>query len=217
MGLTFVDYLFGLLIVGILVVILVLYRRNKQSLRSNIREILEEYRELKEITEKLRKDADVIIVRTNEADGTHEALKSESDKLKEALFDVRQKSKTEIEHAIESMKKELRGELSKELSKITPKLQPQKEENKVLELALNDEHINVLHKLASVKEELSLSVLYDHYSGLFPKQDRKDFQIAIRELTENNLIRETYAEAGNFYYTISNEGIFQLQKRVTNK
>ena len=145
MGLTLVDYVFGLLIVGLLIIILVLYRRNKQSLTSNIREILEEYKELKEITEKLRKDADVIIARTDEADGTHENLKSESEKLREALFDVRQKSKADIEVAIKAMKKELKGELAKEVDKITPRLQPQKEVKEVKELVLNDEHINVLH------------------------------------------------------------------------
>ena len=101
------------------------------------------------------------------------------------------------------------------MEKLTPKLQPQKVEGKIEELALSDEHINVLHHLACVKEELSLSALYDHYMGLFPKKDRKHFQVIIRELTENNLIRETYADAGNFYYTISNEGILNLQKRTT--
>jgi hypothetical protein len=69
--------------------------------------------------------------------------------------------------------------------------------------------------LASLKEELSLKILNDHYLGLFPNRDRKDFQLVIRELTENNLIRETYADADDFYYTISNEGIVHLKKRVT--
>jgi hypothetical protein len=113
------------------------------------------------------------------------------------------------------MKKELRGELSKELEKITPQLQPQKDVEAVKELVLSDEHVNVLHQLASVKEEITLSVLLDHYLNLFPKRDEKDFQVVIRELTENNLIRETYADTNNFYYTISNEGILQLQNRTS--
>ena len=215
MDLTPIDYVFSLLIVGLLIIILILYRKNKQSLRSNIREILEEYKELKDITERLRMDADVIITRTEEANGTHENLKSESHKLKEALFDVRQKSKSDIENAIKSMKKELKGELTKEFDKLTPKLQPQKEVGEVKELVLSDEHIIVLHQLASLREEISLTVLYDHYLGLFPKREKKDFQVVIRELTENNFIRETYAEAGDFYYTISNEGILHLQNRMT--
>ena len=215
MGLTLMDYVFALLIVGLLIIILVLYRRNKQSLRSNIKEILEEYRDLKEITEKLRKDADAMVARTEEADGTHENLKSESDKLKEALFNVRQKSKADIEYAINTMKRELKGELSREFDKLTPKLQPQKDTVKTKELILSDEHINVLHQLASLKEEISLTGLYNHYLGLFPNRERKDFQVVIRELTENNLIREAYAEAGDFYYTISNQGILHLQNRMT--
>ncbi|MFC2165638.1 hypothetical protein ACFLT2_11660 [Acidobacteriota bacterium] len=215
MGLTLSDYIFGLLIVGLLIIILILYRKNKQSLRSNIREILDEYKDLKEITAKLRRDADVVIARTEEADGAHENLKTESDKLREALFDVRQKSKSDIEYAINAMKKELKGELNKELDKLTPKLQPQKEIKKTKELNLNDEHINVLHQLASLREEISLTVLYEHYLGLFPNRERKDFQGVIRELTENNLIREAFAEAGDFYYTISNEGIVHLQNRMT--
>jgi len=215
MGFALIDYVFGLLIVGLLIIILILYRKNKQSLRSNIREILEEYKELKDITERLRKDADAIITQTEEEHGTHENLKSESHKLREALFDVRQKSKSDIEYAINAMKKELKGELTKELDKLTPQLQPQKEVEEVKKLVLSDEQVNVLHKLASLKEELSHKILYDHYLDLFPNRDRKDFQAVIRELTENNLIREAYADAGDFYYTISNEGILHLQKRVT--
>ena len=215
MGLTLVDYFFSVLIVGLLIIILILYRKNKQSLRSNVREILEEYKELKEITERLRKDADAIITRTEEANGSHKNLKTESDRLREALFDVRQKSKSDIENAISSMKMELKGELIKELDKLAPKLQPQKDPEKTKELILSDEHINVLHQLASLKEEISLTGLYDHYLGLFPKRERKDFQVVIRELTENKLIRETYAKAGDYYYTISNEGILHLQNRMT--
>jgi len=215
MGLTVTDYVFGLLIVGLLIIIFILYRKNKQSLRTNIRDILEEYKELKGITEKLRKDADVMIARTEKADGTHENLKSESQKLREALFDVRQKSKVDIEYAINVMKKELKGELAKEIDTIAHKLQPQEDVPNPSEFVLNDEHINVLHKLASLKEELSLTALYDHYSGLFPNKERKDFQVVIRQLTENNLIRETYADAADFFYTISNEGILHLQKQMT--
>ncbi len=214
MGLSLVDYLFSLLIIGLLIIIFILYRKNKQSLRSNINDILEEYKELKEITARLRRDADAIITRTEEANGTQENLKSESDKLREALYDVRQKSKSDLENAIHSMKMELKGELTKEIDKLTPKLQPKKEVGEAKELALSDEHINVLHQLASLSEEISLTVLYDHYLGLFPKRERKDFQVVIRELTENKFIRETYAKAGDFYYTISNEGILHLQNRM---
>jgi len=214
MGLTLADYVFGLLIIGLLIIILHLYRRNKQSLRSNIRAIIEEYRELKEITEKLRKDADAVIARAEKADGMHENLQSESDKLKEALFDVRQRSKADIDKAIIAMKKEFRGELAKEIDRITPQLQLQKDMPTTKELELSDKRVNVLHKLAGLKEELSLSALYDHYLGLFPNSEKKDFQVVIRELTENNLIREAYAEAGDFFYMISNEGILHLQNRM---
>lgn len=215
MGLTFMDYVFSLLIVALLIIILILYRRNKQSLRSNIKEILAEYKELKGITEKLRKDADAMILRTEKADGNQKNLKSESDKLKDALFDVRQKSKEEIEQAIRDMKNELKGELSKELNNLTPKLRPQKEVEETRQLTLSDEHMNVLHQLESQKEELSLKALYDHYLSLFPNRDRRNFQLVIRELTENNLIREAYADAGDFYYMISNKGISHLQNRMT--
>lgn len=184
-------------------------------MRTNIKEILEEYRELKEITEKLRKDADAIITRSEKADGKHKDLKSESDKLREALYDVSQKSKSDIENAINSMKKELKGELTRELDKFAPDCPPEKVVIKTKELALSDEHINVLHQLASLKKEISLTDLYDHYFRIFPKRERKDFQVVIGYLIENNLIREAYAEAGDYYYTISNEGILHLQNRKT--
>lgn len=215
MGLSSLDIVFVVLVLGLLVLMLYLYKRNKKSMKTNIREILDEYENLKEMTEKLRQDADGIIAQSRQAEGAHESLKSQSDKLKDALFDVRQESRAEIDKAINDMKKRMKGELTKEIEGMLPKIQLKEEKKKVKELVLHDGHINILSKLASVENELSLKVLFDHFSGSFPNKPRKDFEVAVRELAEDHLIREAYADAGDFYYTISNQGILRLERTVT--
>jgi len=213
MGMSLEDILFVVLVLALLVLMLFLYRKSKKSMRANIRGILDEYKKLKEMAEKLRQDADGIIAQSKQAEGTHQSLKNESEKLRDALFDVRQKNKTEMDKALNEMKKEMKGEVAKEIERMLPKIPPQSEKKEIKELLLSEDHVRILRKLASVENELSLKNLFDLYSESFPGKQRKDFEVVMRDLSEHLLIREAYAEAGDFYYTISNQGILQLKKQ----
>jgi uncharacterized protein YoxC len=46
MNITTADYIFLILAIGLLVLMLFLYRKTKKTMKTNIKEILEEYKEL---------------------------------------------------------------------------------------------------------------------------------------------------------------------------
>ncbi|MCK4930993.1 MAG: hypothetical protein KAT01_02420, partial [Candidatus Aminicenantes bacterium] len=125
MNILIVDYIFLLIAVGLLVVMFFLYKRTKLAMKANIREILEEYKELKQIATELRKDADNH-KEQSEAPPNSDAQKKEADdyhdyKLREYIYEVRQKNKADIERAIKKIKEEIKNDLEQKLEQALPK------------------------------------------------------------------------------------------------
>ncbi len=230
MNISTVDYIFLIIAVGLLVVMFFLYKRTKLAMKANIREILEEYKELKQIATELRKDADNH-KEQSEAPPNSDAQKKEADdyhdyKLREYIYEVRQKNKADIERAIKKLKEEIKNDLEQKLEQALPKAEAvtagEKEKKKKLKkdtagkitLDLNDEHLNILYNLAEETEEVALGVLFDNYKKVFPDRERKEFQVIVRELIENNMIRESYAAAGDFFFRVTNEGLVYIRKKM---
>ena len=101
-----------------------------------------------------------------------------------------------------------------EKEKPKKKEKPKEDKPKEVELDLNDEHLNILYNLAEETEEIALGVLFDNYKKVFPDKERKEFQVIVRELLENNMIRESYAAAGDFFFTVTNEGLVYIRKKM---
>jgi flagellar basal body-associated protein FliL len=230
MNILIVDYIFLLIAVGLLVVMFFLYKRTKLAMKANIREILEEYKELKQIATELRKDADNH-KEQSEAPPNSDAQKKEADdyhdyKLREYIYEVRQKNKADIERAIKKIREEIKNDLEQKLEQAPPKAEAVtaggKEKKKKLKkdtagkitLDLNDEHLNILYNLAEETEEVALGLLFDNYKKVFPDRERKEFQVIVRELIENNMIRESYAAAGDFFFRVTNEGLVYIRKNM---
>lgn len=230
MNILIVDYIFLLIAVGLLVVMFFLYKRTKLAMKANIREILEEYKELKQIATELRKDAENH-KEQSEAPPNSDAQKKEADdyhdyKLREYIYEVRQKNKADIERAIKKIREEIKNDLEQKLEQAPPKAEAvtagEKEKKKKLKkdtagkitLDLNDEHLNILYNLAEETEEVALGVLFDNYKKVFPDRERKEFQVIVRELIENNMIRESYAAAGDFFFRVTNEGLVYIRKKM---
>jgi flagellar basal body-associated protein FliL len=230
MNILIVDYIFLLIAVGLLVVMFFLYKRTKIAMKANIREILEEYKELKQIATELRKDADNH-KEQSESPPNSDAQKKEADdyhdyKLREYIYEVRQKNKADIERAIKKIREEIKNDLEQKLEQAPPKAEAvtagEKGKKKKLKkdtagkitLDLNDEHLNILYNLAEETEEVALGVLFDNYKKVFPVRERKEFQVIVRELIENNMIRESYAAAGDFFFRVTNEGLVYIRKKM---
>jgi len=142
---------------------------------------------------------------------------------------VRQKNKADIERAIKKVKEEIKSDIQQKLDQVRPKAKavtpkekektekikrPKEDKSKEMELDLSDEHLNILYNLAEETEEVALGVLFDNYKKVSPEKDRKEFQVVVRELIENNMIRESYTAAGDFFFTVTNEGLVYIRKKM---
>ncbi|MGD9347181.1 MAG: hypothetical protein PVH84_15045 [Candidatus Aminicenantes bacterium] len=236
MNISTVDYIFLLIAMGLLVAMFYLYRRTKKAMRANIREILEEYKELKQIASKLREDSEKFKEEASEPSRNPEKGQKEVDdykdyQLREYIYEVRQKNKADIEKAIKKLKEEIDKDVEQKLDQAKAKAQstsPKKgrkeKAQKVkrtkeipsqeIDLDLSDEHLNILYNLAEETEEVALGVLFDNYKKVFPDKERREFQVIVRELIENNMIRESYAAAGDFFFTVTNEGLVYIRKKM---
>jgi flagellar basal body-associated protein FliL len=234
MNISTIDYIFLLIAVGLLIVMFMLFRRTKKAMKANIREILEEYKELKQMASELRRDAGENKEEETEAPHNPEAQQKEIDdykdyQLRDYIYEVRQKNKADIEKAIKKLKGEIQLELEQKLGQVPHKTKtvkpaekekpkkkdkPKEEKPKEMDLDLNDEHLNILYNLAEETEEIALGVLFDNYKKVFPHKERKEFQVIVRELLENNMIRESYAAAGDFFFTVTNEGLMYIRKKM---
>lgn len=236
MNISISDYIFLIVAVGLLVTMIFFYRRTKRAMKANIREILEEYKELRQIAGELRKDA----VNTKkikpeiprDAVTSQKAVDDYKDyQLRDYIYEVRQKNKADLDRAIKKLKDEIKIDLEEKLNQVQPKAKDVKPEAKKKEKTerirkvkevkagetqseLTDEHLNVLYNLAEETGETALGVLYDNYKKVFPQRDRKEFQVVVRELIENNMIRESYAAAGDFFFTVTNEGLGYIRKKM---
>ena len=97
MNISTADYIFLLIAIGLLVIMFFLYRRTKRAIKANIREILEEYKELKQMASELRKDAKIPKEEEGVAPHNPDTSKKEIDdykdyQLREYIFEVRQKN-----------------------------------------------------------------------------------------------------------------------------
>jgi F0F1-type ATP synthase membrane subunit b/b' len=234
MNITTADYIFLLIAVGLMVIMFFLYRRTRKAMKANIKEILEEYKELKKIASELRTDAEDSKGEGKETPRNPEAHQKEVDdykdyQLRDYIYEVRQKNKADIERAVKQLKEEIQLDLEQKLSQLQLKTEPVKPEKKEkpkkkeapsedkpkkIDLELNDEHLNVLYNLAEETEEIALGVLFENYKKVFPDKERKEFQVIVRELIENNMIRESYAAAGDFFFTVTNEGLVYIRKKM---
>ena len=234
MNISIADYIFLLIAVGLLVIMFFLYRRTKRVMKANIREILEEYKELKQMASELRKDAENNKEQENESPRDLETPQKEVDdykeyQLREYIYEVRQKNKADIERAIKKVKEEIKNDIEKKWDQAKPKAKavkpkekektekikkPKDDKTKEMELDLSDEHLNILYNLAEETEEVALGVLFDNYKKVFPEKERKEFQVIVRELIDNNMIRESYTAAGDFFFTVSNEGLVYIRKKM---
>ena len=234
MNISIADYIFLLIAVGLLVIMFFLYRRTKRVMKANIREILEEYKELKQMASELRKDAENNKEQENESPRDLETPQKEVDdykeyQLREYIYEVRQKNKADIERAIKKVKEEIKNDIEKKWDQAKPKAKavkpkekektekikkPKDDKTKEMELDLSDEHLNILYNLAEETEEVALGVLFDNYKKVFPEKERKEFQVIVRELIENNMIRESYTAAGDFFFTVTNEGLVYIRKKM---
>ena len=234
MNISISDYIFLLIAVGLLVIMFFLYRRTKRVMKANIREILEEYKELKQMASELRKDAENNKEQENESPRDLETPQKEVDdykeyQLREYIYEVRQKNKADIERAIKKVKEEIKNDIEKKWDQAQPKAKavtpkekektekkkmPKKDKTRKIELDLSDEHLNILYNLAEETEEVALGVLFDNYKKVFPEKERKEFQVIVRELIDNNMIRESYTAAGDFFFTVSNEGLVYIRKKM---
>jgi len=234
MNISIADYIFLLIAVGLLVIMFFLYRRTKRVMKANIREILEEYKELKQMASELRKDAENSKEQENESPRDLETPQKEVDdykeyQLREYIYEVRQKNKADIERAIKKVKEEIKNDIEKKWDQAQPKAKavtpkekektekkkmPKKDKTRKIELDLSDEHLNILYNLAEETEEVALGVLFDNYKKVFPEKERKEFQVIVRELIDNNMIRESYTAAGDFFFTVTNEGLVYIRKKM---
>lgn len=234
MNISTADYIFLLIAVGLIVVMFFLYRRTKKAMKANIREILEEYKELRQMASELRKNAENNKDGKTEAPSNPGASQKEIDdykdyQLRDYIYEVRQKNKADIERAIKNLKEEIQIDLEKKLGQMQLEAEPVKPEKKdkpkrkekpredeldKIDLDLSDEHLNILYNLAEETEEIALGVLFENYRKVFPDKERKDFQVIVRELLENNMIRESYAAAGDFFFTVTNEGLVYIRKKM---
>ena len=203
-------------------------------MKANIREILEEYKELKRMASEFRKNTENHKEEKREGPPNPQASQKEIDdykdyQLRDYIYEVRQKNKADIEKAIKNLKEEIEIDLEKKLDQMQLKTEPVKPEKmdkpkkkekpsedkaEKLELDLSDEHLNILYNLAEETEEIALGVLFENYKKIFPAKDRKDFQVIVRELLENNMIRESYAAAGDFFFMVTNEGLAYIRKKM---
>jgi hypothetical protein len=234
MNISIADYIFLLIAVGLLVIMFFLYRRTKRVMKANIREILEEYKELKQMARELRKDAGNNKEQRNESPSDPDTPQKEVEdykeyQLREYIYEVRQKNKADIERAIKKVKEEIKNDIEKKWDQAKPKAKavkpkekektekikkPKDDKSKEMELDLSDEHLNILYNLAEETEEVALGVLFDNYKKVFPERERKEFQVIVRELIENNMIRESYTAAGDFFFTVTNEGLVYIRKKM---
>lgn len=234
MNISIADYIFLLIAIGLLVIMFFLYRRTKRVMKANIREILEEYKELKQMASELRKNAEKNKEQENESPRDLETPQKEVDdykeyQLREYIYEVRQKNKADIERAIKKVKEEIKSDIQQKLDQARPKAKavtpkekektekikrPKEDKSKEMELDLSDEHLNILYNLAEETEEVALGVLFDNYKKVSPEKDRKEFQVVVRELIENNMIRESYTAAGDFFFTVTNEGLVYIRKKM---
>lgn len=234
MNISTADYIFLLIAVGLIVIMYFLYKRTRKEMKANIREILEEYKELKKMASELRKDAESFKEGEDEAPRNPEANKKEVDdyqdyQLREYIYEVRQKNKADIERAIKKLKEEIKNDVEQKLDKVRVKkeaaAQPVNDKKKKIkkpiedtelkiDMELSDEHLNILYNLAEETEEVALGILFENYKKVFPDKDRKEFQVIVRELLENNMIRESYAAAGDFFFTVTNEGLVYIRKKM---
>ncbi|MGD8536089.1 MAG: hypothetical protein PVF66_09605 [Candidatus Aminicenantes bacterium] len=234
MNISTADYIFLLLAVALLVIMVFLFRRTKKAMKANIREILEEYKELKQMASQLRKEADIDREEETETPRRPEAPQKEIDdykdyQLRDYIYEVRQKNKADIERAIKKLKEEIQIDLEQKIDKMPRKTEtekpakkertkkkekPKEDRSPEVDLNLNEEHLNVLYNLAEETEEIALGVLFENYKKVFPDKERKEFQVIVRELIENNMIRESYAAAGDFFFTVTNEGLVYIRKRM---
>jgi len=149
--------------------------------------------------------------------------------LRDYIYEVRQKNKADIERAVKELKEEIKNDLEQRLNRIQLNAEAAGPEEKEIPkkkrkaredasgkigVKLGDEHLNILYNLAEETEEVALGVLFDNYKKVFPNKDRKEFQVLVRELIENNMIRETYAAAGDFFFTVTNEGLMFIRKKM---
>ena len=203
-------------------------------MKANIREILEEYKELKQMASELRKDASNFKDEENEAPHNPQTSKKEVDdykdyQLREYIYEVRQKNKADIERAIKKLKEEIKNDVEQKLGQtkektdaVAPKVEektkkamkPKEDAEAKIDLDLSDEHLNILYNLAEETEEVALGILFENYKKVFPDKERKEFQVIVRELIENNMIRESYAAAGDFFFTVTNEGLVYIRKKM---
>ena len=234
MNISTADYIFLLIAVGLLVIMVFLFRRTKKAMKANIREILEEYKELKQMASQLRKEADIDREEETETPRHPEAPQKEIDdykdyQLRDYIYEVRQKNKADIDRAIKKLKEEIQIDLEQKIDKMPGKTEtekpakkertkkkekPKEDRSPEVDLNLNEEHLNVLYNLAEETEEIALGVLFENYKKVFPDKERKEFQVIVRELIENNMIRESYAAAGDFFFTVTNEGLVYIRKRM---
>jgi F0F1-type ATP synthase membrane subunit b/b' len=234
MNISTADYIFLFITVGLMVIMFFLYRRTRNAMKANIREILEEYKELKQMASELRKGAENREEEETEASHNPETPQKEIDdykdyQLRDYIYEVRQKNKADIERAIKKLKEEIQIDLEKKLDqvqvkakKVKPELKekkikkekPKEEKPKEIDLDLSEEHLNILYNLAEETEEIALGVLFENYKKVFPDKERKEFQVIVRELLENNMIRESYAAAGDFFFTVTNEGLVYIRKKM---
>ncbi|MGB3862110.1 MAG: hypothetical protein WBF32_02245 [Candidatus Aminicenantaceae bacterium] len=234
MNISIADYIFLLIAIGLLVIMFFLYRRTQRVMKANIREILEEYKELKQMASELRKNAEKNKEQENESPRDLETPQKEVDdykeyQLREYIYEVRQKNKADIERAIKKVKEEIKSDIQQKLDQARPKAKavtpkekektekikrPKEDKSKEMELDLSDEHLNILYNLAEETEEVALGVLFDNYKKVSPEKDRKEFQVVVRELIENNMIRESYTAAGDFFFTVTNEGLVYIRKKM---
>jgi flagellar basal body-associated protein FliL len=234
MNISTTDLIILLIAVGLMVVMFFLYRKTKRDMKANIREILEEYKELKKMASELHKNAENYKEEVSEAPHNPETSKKETDdykdyQLREYIYEVRQKNKADIERAIKNLKEEIKHDLEQKLDQARPKpkaaipkrkekikktKKPKEDTTGKIKLDLNDEHLNILYNLAEETEEVALGVLFENYKKIFPDKERKEFQVIVRELIEKNMIRETYAAAGDFFFTVTNEGLVYIRRKM---
>jgi hypothetical protein len=234
MNISTADLIFLLIAVGLMVVMFFLYRRTKRDMKTNIREILEEYKELKQMASKLRKEAENYKDEESEVPRDPKTPQKQIDdykdyQLREYLYEVRQKNKADIERAIKKLREELKKDVEQKLDQAHVKVESEapkergktKKTQKPIEdaaskvaLGLSDEHLNILYNLAEETEEVALGILFENYKKVFPNKERKEFQVIVRELIEKNMIRESYAAAGDFFFTVTNEGLVYIRKKM---
>jgi len=234
MNISTADYIFLLFAVVLMVIMFFLYRRTKRDMKANIREILEEYKELKQMASELRKDAGNFKEEEPEVTRDPKTSQKEVDdykdyQLREYIYEVRQKNKADIEKAIKKLKEELKNDVEQKMDQSQIKVEadapkkkdktkkpkkPLEDTEQKIELDFSEEHLNILYNLAEETEEVALGILFDNYKKVFPAKERKEFQVIVRELIEKNMIRESYAAAGDFFFTVTNEGLVYIRKKM---